>query len=100
MRRWHGPTPRERLGPAHFVTEVIDPLTTRVGDAWMRGQLPIFEEHLYTESVRVVLRIGMVALSFSACTNLNQVVEGVRAIAAIGQIRDELQAWHTRATRR
>lgn len=45
-----------RLGLSRFVTEVIAPLNTLVGDAWMRGHLEIFEEHLYTESVTVVLR--------------------------------------------
>lgn len=45
-----------RLGLGRFVIEVIAPLNTLVGDAWMRGQLEIFEEHLYTESVTVVLR--------------------------------------------
>ncbi|HWH75189.1 MAG TPA: MerR family transcriptional regulator [Methylibium sp.] len=45
-----------RLGLAWFVTEVLSPLNTLVGDAWMRGQLEIFEEHLYTESITVVLR--------------------------------------------
>ncbi len=47
---------RERLGLAAFVTDVVAPLNTRVGDAWMRGQLQVFQEHLYTESVQVVLR--------------------------------------------
>jgi methanogenic corrinoid protein MtbC1 len=45
-----------RLGLGRFVVEVISPLNTLVGDAWMRGQLEIFEEHLYTEAVTVVLR--------------------------------------------
>ncbi|MCU0773038.1 MAG: MerR family transcriptional regulator [Ideonella sp.] len=45
-----------RLGLGRFVTEVIAPLNTRVGDAWMRGQMEIFEEHMYTEAVQVVLR--------------------------------------------
>ncbi|WP_298833634.1 MerR family transcriptional regulator [uncultured Piscinibacter sp.] len=180
---------RERLGLARFVTDVVAPLNTRVGDAWMRGQLQVYQEHLYTESVQTTLRdaiaripqgvggprvllttlplephgLGLlmaealmalagarcvslgvctpvwdivmasatqhadiVALSFSGCMNPNQVVEGlrelraklpatvtlwaggsapvlhrrpvpgVRAIAAIGQIRDELAAWATR----
>lgn len=179
----------ERLGLARFVTDVVAPLNTRVGDAWMRGHLHIFEEHLYTESMQVGLReaiarvprgagqprvllttfphephgLGLlmaeailalegarcvslgtctplwdivlacaaqradiVALSFSGCMNPNEVVsalaelrgklpagvelwaggaapalhrrpvEGVRAIAAIGRIRDELGAWRTR----
>lgn len=45
-----------RLGLGRFVVEVISPLNTLVGEAWMRGQLEIFEEHLYTEAVTVVLR--------------------------------------------
>ncbi len=181
-----------QFGVTRFVIEVIAPLNTAVGDAWMRGQLQIFEEHLYTESIQVVLRdaivrlppararpsvllttfpnephglgllmaeallaldgarcvslgvctplwdivlasqaqsIDIVALSFSGCMNPNQIVEGlselrsklparialwaggaapalhrrpvegVRAIAAIGQIHDELQAWRARAAK-
>nr|UOZ97120.1 HTH-type transcriptional repressor CarH [Cupriavidus sp.] len=45
-----------RLGLARFVTEVVAPLTEQVGDAWARGQLQIYEEHLFTESMQVVLR--------------------------------------------
>jgi MerR family transcriptional regulator, light-induced transcriptional regulator len=55
FRRELGQT-QARLGLGRFVVEVIAPLNTLVGDAWMRGQLEIFEEHLYTESVTVVLR--------------------------------------------
>ncbi len=45
-----------RLGLERFVTEVAAPLNTLVGDAWARGYFEIFEEHLYTESMQVVLR--------------------------------------------
>ena len=45
-----------RLGVGSFVCNVIAPLNVMVGDAWMRGQLEIFEEHMYTESVNNVLR--------------------------------------------
>jgi MerR family transcriptional regulator, light-induced transcriptional regulator len=45
-----------RLGIGRFVTEVIAPLNTAVGDAWIRGQMEIFEEHTYSEAVQVVLR--------------------------------------------
>ena len=47
---------RVQLGLGRFVIEVISSLNTLVGEAWMRGQLEIFEEHLYSESVQVVLR--------------------------------------------
>lgn len=183
---------RERLGLARFVTDVVAPLNTRVGNAWMRGQLQIYQEHLYTEAVQVALRdaiarvpqgagrprvllttlphephglgllmaealmslegarcvslgvctpvwdivlasaaqrVDIVALSFSGCMSPNQVgeglgelraklpttvelwaggaapalhrrpVAGVRAIAAVGQIREELAAWARRAPR-
>jgi DNA-binding transcriptional MerR regulator/methylmalonyl-CoA mutase cobalamin-binding subunit len=45
-----------RLGVGRFVTEVVAPLTAAVGDAWIRGQMEIFEEHLYTETMQSVLR--------------------------------------------
>jgi DNA-binding transcriptional MerR regulator len=45
-----------RLGIGRFVTEVIAPLNTAVGDAWIRGQMEVFEEHTYSETVQVVLR--------------------------------------------
>jgi len=45
-----------RLGLARFVVDVVSPLNALIGDAWMRGHLEIFEEHLYTESVQVLLR--------------------------------------------
>ena len=45
-----------RFGVARFVTEVVAPLNVAVGDAWLRGQLEIYEEHAYTETVQVVLR--------------------------------------------
>jgi MerR family transcriptional regulator, light-induced transcriptional regulator len=45
-----------RLGLAEVVCNVIAPLNVMVGDAWMRGQLEVFEEHMYTESVGHILR--------------------------------------------
>lgn len=45
-----------RLGLAQFVTTIVAPMNGRVGDAWTRGDFEVFEEHLYTEAVQVVLR--------------------------------------------
>lgn len=45
-----------RLGLGRWVMELVAPLNVAVGDAWIRGQMEIFEEHLYTESVQIVLR--------------------------------------------
>jgi len=45
-----------RLGLARFISEVAAPLTVMVGEAWARGQLQVFEEHLYTEAMQAQLR--------------------------------------------
>jgi DNA-binding transcriptional MerR regulator/methylmalonyl-CoA mutase cobalamin-binding subunit len=45
-----------RVGLSRFVIEIVAPLNEMVGDAWTRGYFEIFEEHLYTESIQVMLR--------------------------------------------
>lgn len=45
-----------RVGLGRFVLEVVAPLNVQVGEAWMQGRIEVFQEHLYTESVQVVLR--------------------------------------------
>ena len=44
------------MGLASFVTDLVAPLTALIGEAWACGQLAVFEEHLYTESLKVVMR--------------------------------------------
>ncbi len=51
-----------RLGVQRFVIDFIGPLCGVVGDAWIRGQLQIFEEHLYTEAAQTVLRVAIASL--------------------------------------
>lgn len=51
-----------RLGLGRFTTEVVGPLTSAVGDAWSRGRLDVFEEHLYTELVQGVMRQAIAAV--------------------------------------
>ncbi len=51
-----------RMGVARFVTEVVTPLNGAVGDAWLRGHMEVWEEHLYTETVQVVLRGAIASL--------------------------------------
>jgi DNA-binding transcriptional MerR regulator/methylmalonyl-CoA mutase cobalamin-binding subunit len=51
-----------RFGVARFVIDVVGPLSVAVGDAWVRGQMEIFEEHLYTETVQRVLRQAIGAI--------------------------------------
>ena len=48
-----------RQGLQSFVLETITPLNQAVGEAWMRGELQVFEEHLYTEQVNVALRAAI-----------------------------------------
>jgi MerR family transcriptional regulator, light-induced transcriptional regulator len=50
-----------RMGVSNFICDVVAPLNITVGDAWMRGQLEVFEEHMYTESVTIVLRAAIAA---------------------------------------
>ncbi len=55
-----------RLGIRKFVTEILAPLNAMVGESWMRGELAIFEEHLYTEVAQNVLRQAIHSLSVEA----------------------------------
>ncbi|HEY2416379.1 MAG TPA: MerR family transcriptional regulator [Steroidobacteraceae bacterium] len=48
-----------RNGLQRFVLETITALNRAVGEAWMRGDLQVFEEHLYTEQVIVLLRAAI-----------------------------------------
>jgi MerR family transcriptional regulator, light-induced transcriptional regulator len=48
-----------RQGLQRFVLDSVVPLNAAVGDAWMRGDLQVFEEHLYTEQVQVALRTAI-----------------------------------------
>jgi DNA-binding transcriptional MerR regulator/methylmalonyl-CoA mutase cobalamin-binding subunit len=51
-----------RHGVQRFVIETVAPLNRAVGEAWMRGELQVFEEHLYTEQLQVALRGAVSAL--------------------------------------
>ncbi len=48
-----------RQGLQRFVVETLAPLNRAVGDAWMRGELQVFEEHLYTEQLQAALRTAI-----------------------------------------
>lgn len=45
-----------RRGLAGSVTALFAPLTTRVGELWWQGELQVFEEHAYSETLQWVLR--------------------------------------------
>ncbi len=48
-----------RQGIQRFVLETLTSLNHAVGDAWMRGELAVFEEHLYSEQVQAALRTAI-----------------------------------------
>lgn len=52
-----------RMGLAPFVTDLVAPLTTAVGEAWAQGRFEVFEEHLYTEVITGVLRHAIASLT-------------------------------------
>ncbi|HXV07744.1 MAG TPA: MerR family transcriptional regulator [Burkholderiales bacterium] len=51
-----------KQGLQRFVIDTIAPLNRAVGEAWMRGDIGVFEEHLYTEQIQGVLRNALAAL--------------------------------------
>jgi MerR family transcriptional regulator, light-induced transcriptional regulator len=51
-----------KQGLQEFVAETIAPLNRAIGEAWMRGDMQIFQEHAYTEQVQVVLRSAINAM--------------------------------------
>lgn len=52
-----------RDGLYRFVTETCAPLARLVGEAWIRGEIRVFEEHLFTEQLQAVLRGAIAQIS-------------------------------------
>ena len=48
---------RHGMGP--FVTDVAIPLLVEIGEAWSRGHMEVFEEHLGSEAIETVLRAAI-----------------------------------------
>jgi methylmalonyl-CoA mutase cobalamin-binding subunit len=48
-----------RMGLERFVIDLAMPLVGEVGQGWARGQLQIWEEHLFSEALETVLRSAM-----------------------------------------
>jgi DNA-binding transcriptional MerR regulator/methylmalonyl-CoA mutase cobalamin-binding subunit len=51
-----------RQGMSDFLSRTISPLSMLVGDAWLRGEIRVFEEHLYSEQVISVLRTAITTI--------------------------------------
>lgn len=65
-----------QLGLQRFVTELVAPLTTVVGDTWSAGNLAVFEEHLYAETLQSVMRNAI----FSANQQIGQATAAPRIL--------------------
>jgi MerR family transcriptional regulator, light-induced transcriptional regulator len=50
------PQAQLRLGLARFVIEKALPFTSAVGEAWVRGSLQVYQEHVFSEVMQGVLR--------------------------------------------
>lgn len=61
-------------GLDRLVTELIAPLNTLIGEAWMRGRLEVYQEHAYTELVQRTLGQALSALSRSDAKRRPQVL--------------------------
>lgn len=55
-----------KQGLQRFVMETVAPLNEAVGEAWLRGEIDVADEHLYTEQVQNVLRGAIVAHPIAA----------------------------------
>lgn len=51
-----------RQGFQRFVQDTVAPLTRQVGEAWELGKIEVFEEHLFTELTKRLLRQSIAAL--------------------------------------
>ncbi|MYM93352.1 MerR family transcriptional regulator [Duganella vulcania] len=58
------------MGLKSFVIELVAPLTALIGEAWASGALATFEEHLYTESLTVVMRSAIFAMPQASASNV------------------------------
>ncbi len=52
-----------RKGLQQFVQDIVAPLCSLVGEEWERGTLKVFEEHLFTELTKRLLRQALTSLS-------------------------------------
>jgi DNA-binding transcriptional MerR regulator len=51
---------RDGLRP--FVLDIVVPLNRAIGNAWVRGEIAVFEEHLYTEQMQGLLRNAIASI--------------------------------------
>ena len=54
-----------RQGLQAFVQDTVAPLTRQIGEAWEDGSIEVFEEHLFTELTKRLLRQAIATLAAS-----------------------------------
>ncbi len=54
-----------RQGLGVVVDQLVGPLCIEVGQAWMRGELSVYQEHLFTETLQSVLREAIASVDAS-----------------------------------
>ena len=52
-----------RQGLFHFVRDTIAPLTEYIGEAWLRGEVRVFEEHQYAKVVGDIMQASIHAIA-------------------------------------
>lgn len=52
-----------KRGLARFVQDIVAPLITRIGEAWSRNELGIFEEHLFSQHLEKLIRTTLANMS-------------------------------------
>lgn len=52
-----------RRGIARLVQDIIAPTLTRIGEAWSRNEIGIFEEHLFSHHLERLFRVTLASLS-------------------------------------
>jgi methylmalonyl-CoA mutase cobalamin-binding subunit/DNA-binding transcriptional MerR regulator len=51
-----------RTGLQNFIMETVAPLNVVVGNAWMTGEIAIYEEHMYSELIQNLLRSAIASI--------------------------------------
>lgn len=54
-----------RQGLGATVEALVAPLCVHVGEAWLRGELSVYQEHLFTETLQAVLREAIASVDAS-----------------------------------
>ncbi|MFN3716651.1 MAG: MerR family transcriptional regulator [Thiobacillus sp.] len=54
-----------RCGMSRFVQDIAAPLIARVGDAWARNQIGLFEEHLFSQHLEKLFRSALSGLALN-----------------------------------